>query len=141
MPGSSWLSAMHPPGTSTPFAHPTLFTGIPSVRILGSSRGFRYKRRTSCDHGIPRIRKGCRYMALVAETLVEEWLHRKGYFTIRGIKTGSGETDLLAASFREPAALHVEVNHRPSWLAAGRGLFRPRVSARSRPFALGNSVG
>ena len=48
-------------------------------------------------------------MALVAETLVEEWLNRKGYFTIRGIKTGHGETDLLAASFREPAALHVEV--------------------------------
>ncbi len=48
-------------------------------------------------------------MALVAETLVEEWLNRKGYFTIRGIKTGSGEIDLLAASFREPDALHVEV--------------------------------
>ncbi len=48
-------------------------------------------------------------MALVAETLVEEWLNRKGYFTIRGIKTGSGEIDLLAASFWEPDALHVEV--------------------------------
>jgi hypothetical protein len=48
-------------------------------------------------------------MALVAETLVEEWLNRKGYFTIRGIRTGSGEMDLLAASFREPDALHVEV--------------------------------
>jgi Holliday junction resolvase-like predicted endonuclease len=48
-------------------------------------------------------------MALVAETLVEEWLNRKGYFTIRGIRTGSGEIDLLAASFREPDALHVEV--------------------------------
>lgn len=48
-------------------------------------------------------------MALVAETLVEEWLNRKGYFTIRSIKTGYSETDLLAASFREPDALHVEV--------------------------------
>jgi Holliday junction resolvase-like predicted endonuclease len=48
-------------------------------------------------------------MALVAETLVEEWINRKGYFTIRGIKTGSGEIDLLAASFQEPDALHVEV--------------------------------
>lgn len=48
-------------------------------------------------------------MALVAETLVEEWLNRQGYFTIRGIKTGQSETDLLAASFREPEALHVEV--------------------------------
>ena len=48
-------------------------------------------------------------MALVAETLVEEWLNRKGYFTIRGIKTGQSEIDLLAASFRELDALHVEV--------------------------------
>ena len=48
-------------------------------------------------------------MALVAETLVEEWLNRKGYFTIRGIKTGSSEIDLLAASFLESDALHVEV--------------------------------
>lgn len=49
-------------------------------------------------------------MALVAETLVEEWLNRKGYFTIRGAKTGQGEIDLLAVSFREPDALHVEVS-------------------------------
>ncbi len=48
-------------------------------------------------------------MALVAETLVEEWLNRKGYFTIRGIKAGYSEIDLLAASFLEPDALHVEV--------------------------------
>ena len=49
-------------------------------------------------------------MALVVETLVEEWLNRKGYFTIRGAKTGQGEIDLLAVSFREPDALHVEVS-------------------------------
>lgn len=49
-------------------------------------------------------------MALVAETLVEEWLNRKGYFTIRGAKTGQGEIDLLAVSFRQPDALHVEVS-------------------------------
>ena len=55
------------------------------------------------------VRKGGCYMALVAETLVEEWLNRKGYFTICGIRTGHGEIDLLAASFREPNALHVEV--------------------------------
>lgn len=35
-------------------------------------------------------------MALLAEELVEEWLNRKGYFTIRGIKTGVHEMDLLA---------------------------------------------
>ena len=57
-----------------------------------------------------RDRKGGRNMALVAETLVEEWLNRKGYFTIRGAKTGQGKIDLLAASFHEPEALHVEVS-------------------------------
>jgi hypothetical protein len=35
-------------------------------------------------------------MALLAESLVEEWLNRKGYFTIRGLKHGLGEMDLLA---------------------------------------------
>jgi|SRR5215211_5406031 len=49
-------------------------------------------------------------MALVAETLVEEWLNRKGYFTIRGAKKGGAEMDLLAVSFQEPDALHVEVS-------------------------------
>ena len=44
-------------------------------------------------------------MALVAEALVEEWLNRKGYFTIRGAKIGQGEIDLLAVTFRKPDAL------------------------------------
>jgi hypothetical protein len=35
-------------------------------------------------------------MALLAESLVEEWLNRKGFFTIRGIKHGVAEMDLLA---------------------------------------------
>jgi hypothetical protein len=35
-------------------------------------------------------------MALLAEELVEEWLNRQGYFTIRGIKTGVHEIDILA---------------------------------------------
>jgi len=35
-------------------------------------------------------------MALLAEELVEEWLNRKGFFTIRGIKLGVHEIDLLA---------------------------------------------
>lgn len=35
-------------------------------------------------------------MALLAEELVEEWLNRQGYFTIRGIKLGIHEMDLLA---------------------------------------------
>lgn len=35
-------------------------------------------------------------MALLAEELVEEWLNRQGYFTIRGIKLGVQEIDILA---------------------------------------------
>ena len=35
-------------------------------------------------------------MALLAEKLVEEWLNRQGYFTIRGLKIGVHEIDLLA---------------------------------------------
>lgn len=35
-------------------------------------------------------------MALLAEEIVEEWLNRQGYFTIRGVKLGVHEMDLLA---------------------------------------------
>jgi len=35
-------------------------------------------------------------MALLGEEVVEEWLNRKGYFTIRGIKLGVHEIDILA---------------------------------------------
>lgn len=51
-------------------------------------------------------------MALLAESLVEEWLNRDGYFTIRGVKHGIGEMDLLAVRPQSDGAvigLHVEV--------------------------------
>ena len=35
-------------------------------------------------------------MSLLGEEIVEEWLNRKGYFTIRGIKLGVHEIDILA---------------------------------------------
>ena len=35
-------------------------------------------------------------MALLGESLVEEWLNRDGFFTIRGVKHGVDEMDLLA---------------------------------------------
>lgn len=35
-------------------------------------------------------------MAVQAETLVEEWFNRNGYFTIRGIKENIDEIDILA---------------------------------------------
>ncbi|AWI06294.1 hypothetical protein [Clostridium drakei] len=35
-------------------------------------------------------------MSLLAETLVEEWFNRRGYFTIRGIKETVDEIDIFA---------------------------------------------
>jgi len=35
-------------------------------------------------------------MSLLAEVVVEEWLNRRGYFTIRGVKLGNDEIDILA---------------------------------------------
>lgn len=50
-------------------------------------------------------------MALLAEELVEEWLNRQGYFTIRGIKIGVHEIDLLAVRFNGEIVecRHIEV--------------------------------
>lgn len=50
-------------------------------------------------------------MALLAESLVDEWLNRKGFFTIRGIKHGVGEMDLLGVrpDGASLEAWHVEV--------------------------------
>jgi len=51
-------------------------------------------------------------MALLAEEIVEEWLNRQGYFTIRGIKMGVQEIDLLAVKWRmdgKAECRHIEV--------------------------------
>lgn len=50
-------------------------------------------------------------MSLLAEELVEEWLNRNGFFTIRGIKLGFHEIDLLAIGFKDGETIcrHVEV--------------------------------
>jgi hypothetical protein len=51
-------------------------------------------------------------MAKLAENLVEEWLNRQGFFTIRGLKQGVNEMDILAvrSEFQNVAiGWHVEV--------------------------------
>jgi hypothetical protein len=50
-------------------------------------------------------------MALLAETLVDEWLNRAGFFTMRGLKHGVHEIDLLGIRFNGSGhqAKHVEV--------------------------------
>lgn len=63
-------------------------------------------------------------MALLAESLVEEWLNRDGYFTIRGVKHGVGEMDLLAirpkADGVEGWHVEVQVSFRPIGYIAKR---------------------
>ena len=51
-------------------------------------------------------------MALLAEEIVEEWLNRTGHFTIRGVKLGVHEVDLLAVRFDSKLGAvcrHIEV--------------------------------
>jgi len=50
-------------------------------------------------------------MALLAESLVDEWLNRQGFFTIRGIKQKISEIDLLAIRPTDAGIIgwHVEV--------------------------------
>jgi hypothetical protein len=51
-------------------------------------------------------------VSLLAEGLVEEWLNRSGFFTIRGIKHGIEELDLLAVRHEPTGSItgwHVEV--------------------------------
>jgi hypothetical protein len=61
-------------------------------------------------------------MGLLAEVIVEEWLNRNGYFTIRGVKIGMHEIDILAVKLENgrPTDLrHIEcqVSFKPiSWI-------------------------
>lgn len=51
-------------------------------------------------------------MALLGEEVVEEWLNRQGYFTIRGIRLGVHEIDILAFRPRpdgQHECRHIEV--------------------------------
>lgn len=50
-------------------------------------------------------------MSLLSESLVEEWLNRAGYFTIRGIRHGVSEMDLLAVRYtiQGVEGRHIEV--------------------------------
>ena len=51
-------------------------------------------------------------MSIIAEELVEEWLNIQGYFTIRGVRVGTGEMDLLAVQVLDGAydCWHYEVS-------------------------------
>jgi hypothetical protein len=51
-------------------------------------------------------------MAILAESVVDEWLNRQRFFTIRGAKKGSNEVDILAIRQETAGVItgwHVEV--------------------------------
>jgi hypothetical protein len=80
-------------------------------------------------------------MALLGESLVEEWLNREGFFTIRGVKHGVGEMDLLAVKAQNNGIVigwHVEVqiSFRPIGFIAKlpKAPNQGRQSARKRSF-------
>jgi hypothetical protein len=56
-------------------------------------------------------------MALLAESLVDEWLNRKGFFTVRGLKHGVDEIDLLGV---RPTTTGLE-----GWHVEVQASFRP----------------
>ncbi|WP_157693768.1 hypothetical protein [Opitutus sp. GAS368] len=49
-------------------------------------------------------------MSLLAENLVEEWMNRQGFFTIRGVRDGVAEIDLLGVRTKKGSieAWHIE---------------------------------
>jgi hypothetical protein len=82
-------------------------------------------------------------MALLAETLVDEWLNRQGFFTVRGMKDGVAEIDLLGvrptASGLEAWHVEVQTSFRPIGYIAPLsidqigGFAKSRTSAKIRP--------
>lgn len=85
-------------------------------------------------------------MAFLAETLVDEWLNRQGYFTIRGLKDGVSEIDLLGVRTRggqiEGCHVEVQASFRPVGYIAPipkahrAGFAESATSAKRRPDAL-----
>lgn len=76
-------------------------------------------------------------MSLLAESLVEEWLNRRSFFTIRGIKHGVGELDLLGIHLEQNGSVtgwHVEaqVSFRPIGYMTKITKEMARASGRAR---------
>jgi len=71
-------------------------------------------------------------MALLDEQLVEEWLNRNHFFTMRGIKCGVDEIDLLAIRHTEKKNeywhVEVQVSYRPIGYIGGDTNARKRTS-------------
>jgi hypothetical protein len=72
-------------------------------------------------------------MALLDEELVEQWLNQKKFFTMRGIKCGVDEIDLLAINYADGAMtcwhVEVQVSFRPVGYVGGDTSARKRTDA------------
>ena len=70
-------------------------------------------------------------MALLDEQLVEEWLNRQNFFTMRGIKSGVDEIDLLAirptSEGLECWHVEVQISYRPVGYIGGDTNARKRT--------------
>ena len=81
-------------------------------------------------------------MALIAEELVEEWLIQKKFFTVRNLKSGNDEIDLLGVklngkSKNELVHVEVSVSHSPmSWICR----INQRSAARRSPEEIKSEV-
>lgn len=75
-------------------------------------------------------------MALLDEQLVDEWLNRKCFFTIRGIKSGIDEIDLLAVRMNDKQLecwhVEVQVSYRPIGYVGGDTNARRRTDDELR---------
>ena len=75
-------------------------------------------------------------MALLDEQLVEEWLNRQNFFTMRGIKLGVDEIDLLAVRPNpegfECWHVEVQISYRPNGYIGGDSNARKRNSKELR---------
>jgi len=75
-------------------------------------------------------------MALLDEQLVEEWLNRQNFFTMRGIKSGVDEIDLLAirptTEGMECWHVEVQISYRPVGYIGGDTNARKRTKKELR---------
>lgn len=71
-------------------------------------------------------------MALLDEQIVEEWLNRNSYFTMRGIKVGVDEIDLLALKYINGVAeykhVEVQISYNPIGYIGGDSNARKRTT-------------
>lgn len=85
-------------------------------------------------------------MAFLAETLVDEWLNRQGYFTVRGVRDGVSEIDLLGIRHSpngvEGCHVEVQASFRPVGYISPiakedmEGFATSRTSAKARTEAM-----